>query len=58
MDNAGETEQSTVKHSKDSDCTVEGGVCVVCKVSHAAEGEGCHVCDGRGFHVDGCAEAG
>ena len=42
-------------HTKDEDCFVgDDGCCVLCGVSHACP---CEICDGKGFHKDGCPVA-
>jgi hypothetical protein len=39
-------------HTKDADCTTINDDCTGCGVHH---GPPCWVCDGRAFHVAGCA---
>ena len=48
MDNATE-------HTKDADCNLdETDCCVICGTYH---GDPCHICGGRGFHMEGCRAA-
>jgi hypothetical protein len=43
-------------HMKDADCHVdaETDCCVICGTYH---GDPCHICGGRGFHMEGCRAA-
>jgi len=46
---------SATTHTTDTDCTLDAtDVCTVCGVGHFDQ---CASCQGRGFHVAGCAES-
>jgi hypothetical protein len=45
--------EHAIDHAKDGDCTVVGGTCTTCGVSHDGR---CRECGGSGFHVEGCSE--
>ena len=41
------------EHTKDSDCTVVDGLCIICHVGHD---DPCPDCGGQAFHNPGCWE--
>jgi hypothetical protein len=43
-------------HTRDEQCTVVDGECVICGVTRRAWA--CVECGGRSFHAPGCSEAG
>ena len=46
---------TATEHKQDSECTLdENDCCVICGTYH---GDPCHICGGRGFHMEGCRAA-